>query len=277
MPASVADKILSWAPAKRNALTDEQVAPVRPLLMRLVLASEPETPQKAARLCLHVAGFLVWVGAQHPGGAVALRAHHLWDERLRHDYHRYLVNPDGAGRPAGSADTTRSEIGWVLHRARPGARRHPSAPRPVAAPYTAAEAQRLVRQARNQPTAALQRTLSFVVALGLGAGLDGQDQRYVRRSHIVERVLADGQVVLVVRVVHPERVREVVVLARYEPLLRHALELHRRARLGKDRLVLGEKPDRKNITGPVKARAQTGDGTPIDLDIGRMRSTGWPR
>lgn len=48
LPELVVKKIVDWQPAKHNKISMEQFAPVRPLLVRLVLASAPQTPQKAA-------------------------------------------------------------------------------------------------------------------------------------------------------------------------------------------------------------------------------------
>lgn len=63
-------KVLKWSPARHNKITPEALAPVRELLVRLVLASEPGNAQKAVALCGHLAGFLVWGWTSSPRRAV---------------------------------------------------------------------------------------------------------------------------------------------------------------------------------------------------------------
>ncbi len=102
-------------------------------------------------------------------------------------------------------------VGPLLTREAPWERRPPAiARRQVAPPYRAGEVETLRRDAAGQPTAARQRAARALLALGLGAGLDGRWVAKVRAEDVDQ---SDG--VVTVRVGDPSP-RRVVVRARWE-------------------------------------------------------------
>ena len=100
-----------------------------------------------------------------------------------------------------------------------------------------------------------------MLCLGLGAGLDGLDMRYVTGHHVLER--SGGLVV----VVEGARARVVPVLERYQAMLVVCASFS-----GAHNMAGGIAPTRKNVTTPVLARLSGG----VDLkrlSVSRMRST----
>lgn len=111
--------------------------------------------------------------------------------------------------------------------------------------YTPTEVAIIARAARTQPTAARQRDLACVVALGAGAGLDSVDMRDLHTDDIED--LSDQGLLVHV---HGPRPRVVPVRADYDNLLRSALE-------GRDsrELLIGTKQDRRNTAARAIERA----------------------
>ncbi len=183
---------------------------------------------------------------------------------------RYLAEAL-VGRPDSSRATVRSILRRVVRNLAGG-----SAERikyvPIQAPYTPTECAAFVRLARNQPTKDLRRALSAVVALGLGAGLDGGDQREVTPADITDVELDDGVTGLLVKV-KGQRPRTVVMRAEYEPLLREALNLHNTSRRGKNTPIYGLSTSRRNVTSTVTSKAVTATGTGVDINAARLRAT----
>jgi hypothetical protein len=103
--------------------------------------------------------------------------------------------------------------------------------------------------------------MESMLCLGLGAGLDGMDMRYVTGHHVLAR--SGGLVV----VVEGARARVVPVLARYQEMLAVCAEFSAACNM-----VGGIAPTRKNITTPVLARLSGGVGLER-LSVSRMRST----
>ena len=103
--------------------------------------------------------------------------------------------------------------------------------------------------------------MEAMLCLGLGAGLDGVDMRYVTGRHVIAR--SGGLVVDV----EGTRARVVPVLSRYQAMLGVCAEFS-----GDSYLVGGVAPTRKNVTTPVLARASGGVGLKR-LSVSRLRST----
>lgn len=131
----------------------------------------------------------------------------------------------------------------------------------VKAPYDRREELAIMRVASRQRLPHARRTLSAVVGLSGGAGLDALDYRHLTRSHIT--VTDNG-----IRVDVPgKRPRTVWVRVEYEALVLIGVE---GLQLGQ--LVLGEKRDRRNITGPVIERAEIHGNVP-HIEASRLRNT----
>ena len=183
----------------------------------------------------------------------------------------YLAGPM-LGEPDPSRATVRSVLRRVVRNLSPGPAPEAIKYQPVQGPYTGAQCARLVALARNQPTVALRRSLSAMVALGLGAGLGAEDQRVIAPCHLREVDLGVHGTALAVDVPGP-RARTVVVRAEVEPLLREALDAHALARRGNATPLHGVKADRRNGANRVASRAVTATGTGIDVDAARLRAT----
>jgi hypothetical protein len=150
----------------------------------------------------------------------------------------------------------------------------PIAYQPVAAPYGRAECAAFARSARHQPTADKRRELSFLIGLGLGAGLDGRDLRHVTRDGLTDLDIGEATPALLVTVGGTERPRTVVVRRQYEPLVRDALRLHDSTRRGQHAPVLGRKESRRNVTTPAISNAVTAQtGVGLVIDVNRLRAT----
>lgn len=184
---------------------------------------------------------------------------------------RYLAGPL-AKSPDGSRATVRSVLRRVVRNLSPEAAPEKIAYQPVQAPYTAAECARFTLLARNQPTDPLRRSMSAMVALGLGAGLGAEDQRVIAPRHIREIDLGEFGTALAVDV-PGTRAWTVIMRGEFEGLLRDALELHAKARRGKATPLCGVKPDRKNGANRVAAKAVTATETGVDVSAARLRAT----
>jgi integrase len=128
-------------------------------------------------------------------------------------------------------------------------------------PYSPAEISGFLALADAQPAMERRMRAAAMVCLGAGAGLIRGDLRDVRGSDIARR---SGGVVVTVRGARP---RAVPVLARYHARLLAA------ARFAGDGLVLcGTDPGRRNLTNPLTAALDGGNGLPR-LDTSRLRAT----
>ena len=131
-------------------------------------------------------------------------------------------------------------------------------------PYSPAEIGGYLDLADAQPTAERRMRAAGLVCLGAGAGLIRGDLRDVHGTDVGCR---SGGVVVTVRGTRP---RTVPVLARYHARLLAA------ARSAGDGLVLcGTDPGRRNLTNPLVAALDGGNGLPR-LDTSRLRAT-WLR
>ena len=166
-----------------------------------------------------------------------------------------------------SRATFRSDLrrmGPLLTRSAPWQPRpHTMAMRNVAPPYNSSEVELLRADAAGQPTEARRRGARALLALGLGAGLDG---RWVARVEARSVTRRGG--VVEVRVGEPAP-RCVVVLAEWED---EVIDLARTA--GSDYLI-GGRSEAKNRVADLSKRLVRPVGHPR-LSPGRLRST-WLR
>lgn len=266
-PAGLDPQVVAAIEAYRpQGLPEARWAELRRMYLRLVYGARPVSANSARNLSTAIVGFLAWV-ADRPGRADGpLTLGELLTPRLVEAWQAASTAPDSAKSAA------RSAVRRALRSLDPSGGPTRLAHQPVAAPYDAQRCADLVRLARNQPTPARRRELSALVALGLGAGLDGGDQREVTADDVAEQTLPDGTTVLVVTV-RGRRPRVVPVRRRCQPLLAEALAAHRAARLPKGTPLLGGSASRRNVTTPVLDRAVTATGTGVDIEVNRLRST----
>ena len=184
----------------------------------------------------------------------------------------YVAGPL-ADSPASSRATARAVLTRIVHRLRPDTAPERITYTPIQAPYTPTECAAFVRLARNQPTKDRRRALSALVALGLGAGLDGHDLREVAPAHIREVTLSKDRSVLVVTVPGGQRPRTVVMRDGYADLLREAIDLHNSSKRGKNTPLTGNKATRANVGSAVTDKAVTATGPGVDISTARLRST----
>ena len=267
LPAAVREPIAGYRPhgvpaAEWDALAD--------LTRRLVAGYKPASATNAGNVATHVVGFLRWV-RRWPGradGTAPLRPEELLTAGLVDAYMAGVSAPDA------TRATQRSVLRRAVRSLDASAQPAKIAYQPVAAPYDPATCAALVRLARHQPTPDKRRSLSFVVGLGLGAGLDGRDLRHVHRDSFAEVDLGEKTPGLAVTVGGTERPRTVVVRRTYEPLVREALALHDAARRGQRAPILGRSATRRNITTPVLETAVTAQaGVAVDIEVNRLRAT----
>lgn len=218
----------------------------------------------------HVARFALWV-ADRPERTVdgELRVAELADMAL---VAAYIAGPL-ADVPDSTRATARSVLTRMVHRLRPDTAPERIGYTPIQAPYTPSECARFVRLARNQPTKDRRRALSALVALGLGAGLDGHDLREIAPAHVREVPLSKDRSVLVVTVPGGQRPRTVVMRDAYADLLREAIDLHHSAKRGKNTPLTGNKATRANVGSAVTDKAVTATGPGVDISTTRLRST----
>ena len=262
LPPEVAASIACYVPKKIPTGVWQRVETAARAAMT---AFGPASPRWVSTHGGYVVRFCVWLAARiradEPLAPEALLTPGLVD--------RYIL--EGLDAPDSTVATAR----WVLRRAvqRLSASPYPQqlAHRAVRPPYTPAECAALVRVARAQPTAAKRRALSAAVALGLGAGLDGRDQRLVTRSDVTT-IDVDGTEGLVVQV-RGSRPRTVVVRAAYVPLLVEACALHTEEGRDAGELLHGRHPGRASTVAAVSAAAVTASGPGVEVSAARMRTT----
>jgi hypothetical protein len=236
----------------------------------LVTASRPSTINVARARASTMARFAAWVltrpEREESDTALApceLLTHGLLDAYL-------------AGPKAGAPDSSRANIQSMIRSALRAISTEPQPPRiahtPIQAPYSPSECAAFVRLARNQPTSSRRRSLSSVVGLALGGGLDGHDQRGVTPDHCFDVDLGDGVVGLAVTLTG-RRARTVVIAAEYEDLLREAIELHFAERRKPDQPLYGDTTDRRNVTSGPRRGAITAEGLGVDVSVARLRTT----
>ena len=251
----------AYRPTNIRESTWEQM---RDLHNRLVLGYQPPTAGNAQAVCSHIARFLVWFtdwpGRATPGQPIA--PEELLRDGLAEAY--LQACPPSVTSRATIRAAARRALGALHAHGRP--QRLPRAP--VAAPYTPTECQLLVHLARNQPTRTRRRNLSFIVGLGLGAGLDGRELKDIRPRDLTPLTIPHGQVLTVTT--GASRARRVVpVRNQYAPLVLEALALHEQG---------GGGPDDRTLPGSSTARAaeravSADVRTRVQIDSRRLRNT----
>lgn len=266
LSADLVAMLTDWSPDDVDAA---QWALISDAVSVAVRAYQPTSPANLRNVRSIVVSFAAWVvgrGTRTDSGR--LGSDELLAEGL---IDAYLAGPL-AERPDGSRATIRSVLRRVVRKLAPDLAPEKITYQPVQPPYSATECARLVLLARQQPTDPLQRSLSAVVALGLGAGLGAEDQRVIAPCHVREVDLGDHGTAVAIDV-PGARARTVIVREEYEELLRDALALHAKARRGNATPLYGMKPDRKNGANRVAAKAVTATGTGVEVSAARLRST----
>jgi hypothetical protein len=133
--------------------------------------------------------------------------------------------------------------------------------RTIALPYEADDLGRLLRDAQRQPTQLRHRAFRAVLALGLGAGLDGRWAGHVRGLDVTVR-----RGVTLVEVGAPAP-RKVPVLATWEDEVQQLA-----ASAGQGLLLGGQPPAARNLVNRRVAEFVLGQGSPR-LVAARLRST----
>jgi len=128
-------------------------------------------------------------------------------------------------------------------------------------PYKDSELEAYFALARAQPTEARRQRLTGLLCLGLGAGIQAEDLRYVTGNHLRQ---SHGALVVVLEGPHPRRVP---VLARYEEKLK-ASALY----AGSGFICGGVSAIRKNLTNRL-VDSTSGGSDLSRLDLGRLRAT----
>jgi hypothetical protein len=267
LPPGVLEAIASYRALK---VTGQQWSQVEASVRLAMRAYGPASARWVSTQGGHVARFAVWL-LQRPERTEA------GDLQLREFADLALVTAYVAGpmadSPAATRATARAVLTRIVHRLRPDAAPERIGYTPIQAPYTPTECAAFVRLARNQPTKDRRRALSALVALGLGAGLDGHDLREVAPAHIREVALSKDRSVLVVTVPGGQRPRTVVMRDAYTDLLREAIDLHNSSKRGKNTPLTGVKPSRANVGSAVTDNAVTATGPVVDISAARLRST----
>ncbi len=266
----VAEAIVSYRPKR---IPTESWAAMAAVCQRLVAGYRPPSAEVAKNAGSMVADFVEWAAARpgRPDPSAPLALEELLEVGMVDAYDAHLA---AGGVPDGSRATRRSVLRRALRSLDATERPAPIAYQPVAGPYTPAECAAFVRLARHQPSPTRRRELSFVVGLGLGAGLDGRDLRHVARDGFSDVDLGETAPGLAVAVAGGDRPRSVVVRRAYEPLVREALASHDAARRGRTASILGRSQSRRNITTPVMTHAVTARaGETVAIEVNRLRAT----
>lgn len=132
--------------------------------------------------------------------------------------------------------------------------------RGIAPPYTPSQIAMLRNDVRHQASEERRRAGRALLALGLGAGLDGRWSTKVRAADLIQTETA-----LVVKVGDPAS-RSVPVLAAWES------ELETLAALAGDEPLVGPTRKGKNAANAYTSMVQVSDNTPR-LNAGRLRAT----
>lgn len=268
LPVQFERMLSEWTP---QGMSSQNYAPIKSAVSAAVRAYSPKAAADLRNVRSIVAAFAIWVhGRPGRGRAAELDARELTADGLIEEY---VAGPLG-GAPRSSRATTRGKLRRVVRGLAPDRAPERIAYQAVQTPYTAVDCARFVTLARQQPTTALRRALSAMVALGLGAGLGARDLGTIAPIHIVRVDLPDGSSAVAVQVPGPAPLgRTVVVRQEYEALLREALNLHAKARRGHRTPLCGVKADSRNRVNRIAADAATATGVGIDISASRLRAT----
>ncbi|TWH03138.1 hypothetical protein L615_001200000070 [Nocardioides sp. J9] len=226
---------------KSGILDPDTLEQVRPFLVAAITASDYTGAELVRKYCNHLAQLACFALDR----GVALQVEKLLTTEFIDEYIRVGM---AQGSDHNRAERRRRLLA-LARNANPG----PDAP-PRLTPvghssvkpcYTPTEMALILRASKVQPSQARQRDLAIVVALGAGAGLDSIDIRDLRTDHIEDL----GERGILIHVQGP-RPRTVVLRARYEALLRKAIE-----NLQPGQLLIGRKQDRRNTAARATERA----------------------
>jgi hypothetical protein len=207
----------------------------------------------------HLAAFGAWAFSQ----GIASEPESLLELDL---IERYIqVGMPGAAE--GTRATRRAILRRIARRASPSLSQLPE-PEPIAyrkvrPPYLTHEVGGYLRLIPTQPTTGRRQTLSAVLALGLGCGLDSRDMGWVRGADVD----SDEQAAVHVTVSAGSRPRTVTCLRDYSELL-----LDLATARGDQLLIGGQKLGRHNVTSTALARLVIDEHLPR-LVVARLRST----
>ena len=219
-----------------------------------VLAAAPESPARAKSLLFATGKF---------GEFCSSIGLELIPERCLHPsvIERFIALGCSGLAPA-TRRTLRSNVRFVArHVLSPVPSPAPLSRDRSKAPYSDAEIAAYLALCDAQPTLARRQRLGALISLGAGAGLMGNELRYVRGSDVACR--SGGVLVEVVG----RRPRAVPILAPYHDRLSQA------AAFAGDRYVIGGlDPARGNVTDRLVRVALATSDLPR-LDTGRLRST----
>jgi hypothetical protein len=253
--ASMTGEVLAYSPKHVSAMTWAATS-------ELVLAVCDQLslpPASRAKNRSHLAAFASWALAQ----GVAMQPAALLELDLIERYIQVGM-PDAADS---TRATRRAILRRIARRASPSLSQlpvpEPIAYRKVRPPYLPHEVGGFLRLIPTQPTPGRRLTLSAVLALGLGCGLDCRDMGWVRGTDLVSDELGAVRVT----VCGGSRPRSITALQAYSDLL-----LDLAAERGKQLLIGGTKLGRHNVTSNTLARLTTDDHLPR-LVVARLRST----
>ncbi|CAM4008566.1 hypothetical protein [Janibacter anophelis] len=257
----VLEAIEKYRPTQ-DALWDE----VRPLACYLMAAYQAPSARRVQSVASAVTSFVLWFATSTYRADRSVPV--TLSELQRIDVaDAYIVTRTDLSE--NSRGTHRSIIRRVLRRADNAPNADTLQKQPIVAPYTPAECRTLVEVAAAQPTVQRSRQALWLVALGLGAGLNAGDFRHLRRSDITT-VTIDGGEALVVTV-PGAKPRAVPVMSEFAPAVRAAMALHDEV-LGADALVLNGLEGRKQVLRTTLRRLETTTGEMV-INQGRLRAT----
>jgi hypothetical protein len=229
---------------------------ISPSVKAAVVASA-RSLEVAKTMCSHVAAFAGWVHSEGLTVSMAVLA----DEDVIDRY----IQAGMTDLPEGTRATRRAILRRVARRIAVDHRPCPEAIRyrNVRPPYEPWQVARYLELAASQPTRRRCSIALGVLALGLGAGLDGRDMAWVRGSD----VSTGPHGATVVSIAGGTRPRTVVVLDRYAPILADCAEM------AADALVVGGSTvGHRNTTSVALSRLIADPSLPT-LVPSRLRST----
>lgn len=240
------------------------------LAHRLVYGHRPPSVNNARTLCSYVARYLHWyAGSAHRADGhtgLVIDVEEVRDLGLVEHFVFEVPMPEAA------VGTTRSALRRAVASLDPKTRPRRPVPQNTLAPYNALECSRYIAVALHQPTPIATSNLCFIVGLGLGAGLSAAEIKSLNRTNICSTTLETGQSIMVVKLTKADRPRVVPVRNELIHVLDRALELHRQQGRSATAPLIG-KATGKNPVGSAIDRAVIADGSPLDLDVRRLRNT----
>lgn len=258
-PEPLPAEYLEWLRTtyKSKKVTDGDLVAMRPAIIEAMTHCPGRGMRSLELRTSQVVTVLVWAKRVHGMTDVAqvFTREHIEDfcttalstvsEKTRSDYRSRLrpiadsLNPHNAPEPT-----------QVLRR------------KDVQGPYTAEEMAVIRRAILVQPTDELVRQLCVCVGLGAGAGINSSDLKAIRTSDV--HVEADGAV----RVeIGGDKARTLWVHRDWEDIAARGLQGR-----APNALLLGEDPNRRNVTGRIFQRAHLYGDVP-ELSQDRLRAT----